>query len=370
MNIDAYFESVGKLAAIANRDNVPIHELIENPGLHASIVKPSVKFRETLLSGEEESDLSGYLVINFFSGLSRRSRLASFAMTFDIKHEAARLKLRGQCQPYKNTQPLFANVPSLFQQIRRKNNGKQDYELVNLAAISSVSGSEVYSVGSGFTKLCSYLSPGIVNWVKNEWPSANTYVRLDADAYFKTEPLQYFAESTLVPANPRWLQDFSLRRGMKQFAAYQLYDQPVTEGHREYWEYHVQHLRRLEIHVLRREDDYLSMLIEELPRPDDPNGLMVCRCIHLDTKDPVGTPLSQITMQHLDLAINVYDGEDRLKRFNQSLQHGKVQDATFRTHLFRVEATPFVSLFSFCEMFLQSRILLSEWLTELTALEI
>jgi hypothetical protein len=70
-------------------------------------------------------------------------------------------------------------------------------------------------------------------------------------------------------------------------------------------------------------------------------------------------------MQHLDLAINVYAGEDRQKRFAQSLQHGKVQDASFRTHLFRIEGTPFVSLFSFCRMFLESKVLLSDWFNEL-----
>ncbi|MGM5053293.1 hypothetical protein ACD589_00445 [Rhizobium sp. 814_E9_N1_1] len=367
MDIDTYFDNVGRLAILANGENVAIHDLIESPGRYSSIVDPSVQFRETLLSGEEENDLSGYLAIGFFAGRSRRSRLASFAMTFDVQHEATRLRLRAQCEPYSRTQPLFRNVPSLFERIRRKKSGNQDYELIDLAAGRSVSGSEVYQVGSGFTKLCPFLSPGIVNWVQKEWPSARKYVRFDADAYFNTKPLQLLTEATLVPANPRWLPDFSLHKGMKEFAAYQLQDRPLSEGHGEYWDYHIKHLRRLEIHVQRREDNYLSMLIEELPRADDPNGLMVGRCIHLDTRDPALTPLREVTMQHLDLAINVYAGEDRQKRFGQSLQHGKVQDATLRTHLLRIEETPFVSLFAFCEMFLQSKILLSEWLNELVA---
>lgn len=108
-------------------------------------------------------------------------------------------------------------------------------------------------------------------------------------------------------------------------------------------------------------------MIEELPRSDDPNGLMVARCIHLDTRDPAGTPLKDVKLQHLDLAINVYFNDDRTKRFEGSLQNGKVQDATFRTHLFRIEDTPFASLFDYCEMFLRSRVLLSEWLNELFA---
>ena len=367
LDIDTYFENIRKLAFVANEAKVAIYEMIESPGQHASIVNPSIKFREALLSNEEENDLGGYLASGFFAGRSRRARLASFAMTFDVQHEATRLRVQAQCEPYSQAQPLFQNVPSLFQRIRRKASGSQDYELIELVALRSVSGSEVYQAGGGFTKLCPFLSPGIVNWVQKQWPSAPTYVRFDANAYFGDQPVQLLTEATLVPANPRWLADFSLRKGMKDFAAYELQNRPASEGHGEYWDYHVRHLRRLEVHVQRREDNYLSMLIEELPRADDPNELMVGRCIHLDTRDPAFTPLGEIEMQHLDLAINVYAGEDRQKRFGQSLQHGKVQDATFRTHLLRIEGIPFVSVFAFCEMFLDSKILLSEWLNELVA---
>jgi hypothetical protein len=107
------------------------------------------------------------------------------------------------------------------------------------------------------------------------------------------------------------------------------------------------------------------MMIEELPRSDDPNGFMAARCIHLDTRDPAGTPFDKVEMQHLDLALNVYCGHDRAARFGQTLQGGKVQDATFRTHLFRIECAPFLALFTFCEIFLRSRVLLSEWFNEL-----
>ena len=251
MDIDTYFENVGSLAVLSNEENVAIHEMIESPGRHASIIDRSVKFREILLSGAEENDLSGYLATGFFAGRSRRARLASFAMTFDVQHEAARLRLRAQCVPYSRTQQLFQKVPSLFERIRRKESGNQDYELIDLAAVRSVAGSEVYQAGSGFTKLCPLLSPGIVNWVQKEWPSAPTYVRLDADAYFGAKPLQLLTEATLVPANPRWLPDFSLRKGMKDFAAYHLQDRPPSEGPGEYWDYHVRHLRRLEVHVQR-----------------------------------------------------------------------------------------------------------------------
>lgn len=367
MDIDIYFTNVRKLATLANQQNIAVHDLIESPGEHAWLVNSSVRIRETLLSDKEENDLSSYLEIGIFAGQPRRQRLARFAMTFDVKHESDRLKLHRHCEPYNQTQPLFQNEPSLFQSIRRRENGNHDFELIDVAAVRAVSGSEVYLAGNGFTKLNPFLSPGIVNWAQKEWPGAPTYIRLDADTYSSIKPPQLLTEATLVPANPRWLRDFSLSKGMKDFAAYELQDRSPSEGLGEYWDYHVRHLRRLEVHVQRRKDNYLSMLIEELPRPDDQNELMVGRCIHLDTRDPALTPFAEVTVQHLDLAINVYAGNDRRKRFEQSLQHGKVQDATYRTHLLRIEGIPFVSLFAFCEMFLDSKILLGEWLSELVA---
>jgi hypothetical protein len=118
-------------------------------------------------------------------------------------------------------------------------------------------------------------------------------------------------------------------------------------------DYRMRGIRCLEVRVERREDDYLTMMLEELPRPDAANDLMVGRSIHLDTRNPVGTPLDQVELSHLDLAINVYKGQTRQARFDQTLQTGN-------------ENARFLSLFQFCEMFFRSRMLVSEWVQELT----
>jgi hypothetical protein len=48
-----------------------------------------------------------------------------------------------------------------------------------------------------------------------------------------------------------------------------------------------------------------------------------------------------------------------------TLQHGKAQDATYRTHLYRIEDVPFPALFVFAALFLRSKTLLGEWLDDL-----
>ncbi len=92
---------------------------------------------------------------------------------------------------------------------------------------------------------------------------------------------------------------------------------------------------------------------------------MVGRCIHLDTHAPSGTPKGDARLAHLDLAINVYRGADRAARMANTLQHGKSQDATYRTHLYRIEGVPFPALFVFAVLFLKSKTLLGEWLDDL-----
>lgn len=366
MDIDAYLKEVDHLARVSVDNGIAPQDLIEKPGNHADSVTDCIICRESLLTSQEENDLSGYLVLGLFTGRARRQRQATFAFCFDVQHAADLLTIRRQCERYDRTQALFTGAPELFDKIRtREDGGGPDLELIDLDAVQSVAGSEIYRAGQGFTRLSPYLSPGIVTWARTTYPKRPTFIRLDPHQFHTSQPPQLLTEATLVPANPKWLSGFSLRKGMKDFAAYTLIERPPADSPAEFWDYRIRHLRRLEIHVARRRDDYLSMMIEELPRPDDPNGFMTAQCIHLDTRDPVCTPLDEVELQHLDLALNVYCGDDRTARFDQSLQDGKVYDATFRTHLFRIERAPFQALFSFCEMFLRSRVLLGEWLNEL-----
>lgn len=363
MDIDEYFEKLARLMHQAKNVGLAIEELVEQRD--QQLVVPLLSFRERMLTSGDENWLSGYLPTGFFAGWTRRERLAAFALTFEAQREWKRIEVRSLCEPYAKSQRLFKHAPHMFDEIRKRVNGRPDQELINVLAAKSIDGSEVYRAGNGYTKLCPYLSPDIVNWAREEWPSAPTFIRLDADRYTAEQPLQRLWESAMVPASPSWLSNFSLRKGMKDFGSYQLLDRPISDGEAEYWDYHVKMVRRLEVCVERREENYLTMMIEELPRPDDSSGLMIGRCIHLDSRDPAFTPLGEVKMQHLDLAINVYEGEDRKKRFDGSLQNGRVHDATFRTHLFRIEGIPFSSLFLFSAMFLESKVLIGEWVNDL-----
>jgi hypothetical protein len=200
------------------------NDFIENPAPHAEVVADCVACRELLLSGQEENDFSGYLVLGLFRGQSRRRRLATFAFCFDLQYTVDLLDIRRQCDRYDKAHPLFTGAPKLFDRIRKRDSGAPDLELIDLNAVRSVGGSEIYQVDGGFAKLSPYLSPGIVNWACQKFPQSPMFVRLDPHRFYKDRPLQLLTEATLVPANPRWLPGFSLRKGMKEFAAYDLQD--------------------------------------------------------------------------------------------------------------------------------------------------
>lgn len=361
MDIGEYFAKVRRFAEICVQKEIAPEFLIEKPGSDGLEMEQSLAFREDQLTADDEKGLSAYLMIGFFLGASPRRRLASFALCFEIQYEAELHNIRQQCERYTQSQPLFAAAPELFERIRPG----AHREMIDAHAVESVGKSEIYRVGQGFSKLTPYLNSGIVNWTRDNYQLAPMYIRLNPHRFYETEPPQILMETCFVPPDPKWLRGFSLRKGMEDCAVYQLLNGPVEDGIAKFWDYHLRHIRRLEVRVTRREHNYLTMMIEELPREDDPNQFMVGRCIHLDTENPAGTPLDKVTLKHLDLALNVYCGSQRQLRLRQTLQDGKSADATFRTHIFRVEEIPFLSLFSYCSMFFRSKVLLNEWISAL-----
>lgn len=69
-------------------------------------------------------------------------------------------------------------------------------------------------------------------------------------------------------------------------------------------------------------------------------------------------------LNHIDIALNIYNAKAYEERKGQSLSDGRVVDATFRTHLLRLENVPFKTLIYLENLFFESQYLTKEWLTE------
>lgn len=108
------------------------------------------------------------------------------------------------------------------------------------------------------------------------------------------------------------------------------------------------------------------MMIEELVEHKNiiypTERYIIGHMIHLDTDAVIGTSFHKSKLNHLDLAINIYTGSNAESRLLTNLANGgKVADASFRTHLLRVENINFSDLFAFAYSFLKSKTLVDEW---------
>jgi len=150
----------------------------------------------------------------------------------------------------------------------------------------------------------------------------------------------------------------------KEGASYILDDCSPKENLQQYWELHIKKIKRLEVIAKRSNNGNLSMMIEEITDIDS-HGLLFGRCIHLDTDSKFGTDFENSILNHLDLAINIYEDEAAKKRLDDNLASGQVTtDASYRTHLLRVEKIPFKALFGFVVSFFKSQTLINEWLED------
>jgi len=84
-------------------------------------------------------------------------------------------------------------------------------------------------------------------------------------------------------------------------------------------------------------------------------GLLIGRCIHLDTAAPLGTDPMTAKVLHVDLAINVYEDVRVEERLACDLSNGRIIDASCRSHLLRAENVPFNVAAVLSLLFFQSR---------------
>lgn len=350
MDIEQYFAEVDKAAAYCSENYISNQDFVEELAKSASEkLCEIVECRKELLSPQDYERLRGYLEIGFFTQYSSADRIAIFSFMFEIGSSLLRKNLRKRFQPYEKTQPIFVLDPTLWECIRIKENNKKDLELLDVSKLKNVSDSEVFERNGFYYQLEPLLNPSIYSWVNNTFPDSPKYLRLSPEHSFSSCPLFALNEAVLIPANPNWWKNLSLYNGTKTGSSYFLEDCEVSASTRDqFWEYRIRGIRRLDIIAKRNSSGNLSMMAEELSVKEQDSGVVIGKCIHLDTDDPVGTDFNNSILSHLDLSINVYLNSAGKGRFNANLAKGqKVQDASFRTHLLRVENVPFKSLIAF-----------------------
>jgi len=364
MEIDSYFDYVNNTADLCFKsDRQPLEYVEEEISTDESKIKEIVRFRGGILSEQDRERLAGYLEIGYFENFHPNERMALFSFVFDISSALESRSLECRFEEYKEGHPLFNYDKTLFSCIRKKNNHRSDFELLDSKSLNCVNGSEVFERKGRYYKLDSYLNPAIYSFTASSFPAANLFIRLDPYISYNHEPPTLLNESTLIPANPKWWSQLNIHLRKKEGASYFIEESiQVSDSLEEYWDYHVNVVRRLDIIAKRNGNGNLSMMLEELCSIRGDSNITIGRCIHLDTDSPYESDFFSAKLNHLDLAINVYDNSASKSRIQENLANGnKVTNATFRTHLLRVEGIPMPALLPYAILFFKSKYLVREW---------
>jgi len=282
--------------------------------------------------------------------------LIFFALEIEKALNAERLEQR--FQQYRQDQPIFENT-NLFQHVRNWQNVSRRHDLIEMQALTQVDDTDIFHAHGHFYKLDTYLNPIVVSWSMEHFAGRNMFVHLDPFQIYASCPPQTINEYAVRPANPDFYIDLQLNRNNRDSATYEL---DPDENNVALWEYGLRGIRRLEIGVVRGSSGNLRMSLEELSDIAYDSQMTIGRHIHLDSDDPMGTPFETASVNHLDLAINVYCRDAAQHRYEGTLSTDlTVESATFRTHLFRIESIPLDTLFVYASMFFRSQSLLAEW---------
>jgi len=318
-----------------------------------------VDLRAALMTVADEQRASPYLPTGFLRDLPDPRRLAGITACLELEGLITQKELRSRFARYERTQAVFVRESGAWDARRRRAAGDEDSELIALRPpLRQVEGSEVIACGKGYARLDPFLSPGILAWACATFPAAPIFVRLDPQAWFESRPSQRLWERVVIPANPKWWRRLGLYAGETDGGVYELEDALPGDITR-FWEYRVRGVRRLESSATKRSN--LSMMVEELTETADH---LLGRCIHLDTDALPGTDFDGAAVNHLDLAMNVYEGDARTARMAMHLRNGTVENASFRTHLLRVEGVPLSALLDLATMFFRSTTLTTEWIAD------
>lgn len=266
-------------------------------------------------------------------------------------------------EPYRKDHPAFKDTN--LSKNQRKN------ELISLEGCEIIND---HILLDGHYFRLSHYKESMVKYLKETKEKYNIFVRIDPYVILDEQPPKELLEAVIRPIDPKWIQKLTIYSGNMTAGEYVLQnpldcrksgDKLTPEEQLKAWEYNISKIRKLEVYVARGNNKNLHMMIEELGEKLRYGKYFIGKCIHLDTDDVVGTPYEKATLNHMDLAINVYDKDSFEKRKEQSLSRGKVIDATVRTHILRVENVPFTHLPQLAADFLDSRTLYREWMDDM-----
>jgi len=312
-----------------------------------------IKIRSELFIEHEKRFIDSLIDIGLYCNLPLSDRGGIFQVIIDIEDNIRDIDIDRRCEKYNGDQPLFRQVPALMKHIR-------DGELIDIAILEQEKELPIFRYDRNRCRADYYLPVEVINFAKKNYANSKQYIRIDPyalkDFYFK----QFIQEVVIRPSDPKKIVNLSYYKNEHDSFQCILQD---TQSIDAYWEYHVKRIRKLEGYIKRYTNNRLSFSVEELQHLTSDNNILIGRYIHCDTSSLPQTSINKVMLDHLDLAVNYYYGDDSDKRLEESLSNGLTINASKRMHLFRIENIPFCALIIFAGFFFMSHILINEWIS-------
>lgn len=326
-------------------------------------IMSAISKRAQTLTVQEMERCEGYLNPTMFPNLTHKEQIACYVIILDAEHLRELNKHMQQNKDYNGDEPIFINTP-LSESICYNN------ELIDYNAIHRQPETNISKVGNRFVRLDSRIPLCFYHWLEDCFSNSTKAVRIDPTAIYDTMPSQMVLECVIQPPKLDWWSTLNIYNEESKGCSFMLIGDDV-HYHQDYYDYNVLGIRRLQVSVTRqnghnRNAGNMQMMIEELTKiyeaTDLSKSYMIGRMIHLDTDAMTGTYFKDATLNHIDLAENLYVGDAAYARDNQDLAtNHMILDATARTHLLRVNNIPFESIFKFAYAFFKSKQLVDEW---------
>lgn len=355
---DLYLRYVGILAESSRAKGISAMEYIEDLWTaQDEELKRFLCWRHENFVLQDAVDAQGYLETGFFRGSDEGSRAAAFLLLFDVERKRRAIELEAALQRYGEDDRLFQAEPRLFDEVEKKK------QLVSMKALTQIDRSGALLYCGEVVKVAAFLNPEILNFlISNGIPSEAVDVRLDPTfpsqsatspiaSYTAELPNEFLRVLSGVP-----LANFFVPRDIRTSPA-------SSDPHEHLVDYYLNGVRRIELYGEIREKR-ANFFIEELTNEsgikisadtgevmERSDGPLTGRLIHFDAFKSAG-PCEEITLSHLDLAIQLYKGPSVRRRME-----GKAReriDPTLRIHLLKIRRLPLSMLPGIAYLFLKS----------------
>lgn len=364
MNITEYIDYINQLSkkTLYKLDYYNIYEPLK---IDSQLICEFMDFiaikRELITDIEKKIAIHSCINSAINLDVDRETKILLTSIYLDLINNIRKKEFIKSFEKYNKNHPIFRGN-DLFNYVRDCG------ELINYSGLSWVKNqNDICQYNSKYYKVSVYLREELLEFIHFKCANYKKYIRIHPYYSFNKMPLMYLKEEALRPVDPKWIKSLKLYKGQSTGGHYFLIlpEEIKTEIDRlKFWEYSILRIRSLEVYAQRNNSENLSMMIEEVKDYKEFDEYFVAKCMHLDTSNNIGTVIDNAVLNHIDLAINVYDKTAFKERSNQSLSNGRIVDATYRIHLLRLEDVPFKLLINLSYLFFDTKVLTQEWISE------